>query len=252
MLISFYEEYPTKENLEKLQLIKFPTKLYLGAKSLREFKKIKKQVKSKYVKEIAYWPILTKKEGYWFSPFTKRAALKRTINELKNTRTSVMWDAELPTHPNPFLYLTQFINFFSNRGLIRKFVKNHKKVYVAEYFFINGAIEKLFRFLGIAFSPKYNTYPMRMAYSSMHDFGIYIMEREIVKGKEIFGDKFIIAYGTLASGAIGTEKPISNKILKRDLDLAKKHKLKEVVLFRLGGLNKNYIKLLEKYVTTNR
>ncbi len=32
MLISFFEEFPTKENLNKVKLIKFPTKLYIAAK----------------------------------------------------------------------------------------------------------------------------------------------------------------------------------------------------------------------------
>jgi len=252
MIISFYEEYPTRQNLEKIDLIKFPTKLYVAARSLREFERIKKRIETNYanenIKEIAYWPVLSKKEGYWFSAFTQRNALKRVINELKGKNIPVMWDAELPTHPNPFLYITQLPNFFSNRKLIRDFVKNHRKIYVAEYFFVANTLESLFKFLAISFPPKFNTYPMRMAYSSMHDFGSYIMDREVRKGKEMFGNRFIMAYGTLTSGILGWEKPIDIKLLKRDLDLAKKYRLKEIVLFRLGGLNQKYIKLLEKYV----
>jgi hypothetical protein len=247
MIISFYEEYPTKENLEKLNLIKFPTKLYLAAHSLKEFKKYKRKIKSRYIEEIAYWPLLTKNEGYWFSAFTKRKALKRTINELKNTKVPIMWDAELPTHPNPLLYLTQLFNFLSNRKLINNFVKNHKKIYVAEYFFINNRLEKLFRFLCLNFPPKNNLFPMRMAYSSLHDFGKTLMEDEIKKGKQEFKDNFILAYGTLATGEESSHKEISFKLLKRDLDLAKKYNVKEVVLYRLGGLNKKYIKILKQY-----
>jgi len=247
MIVSFYEEFPTKKNLDKIKLIKFPTKLYLAATSLNKFNRIKKTIKSKYVKEIAYWPILKKNEGYWFSPFSKRKAIKRIINELQGTNIPILWDAELPTHQHPSLYLTQLPNFFANRRLIRKFVKTHKKVYVAEYFFVNQFLEQLFIILGISFPPKYKTYPMRMAYSSMHDFGSYIMDREIRKGKEKFGNKFIIAYGVLAKGALGWEKPIKPRLLERDLKLAKKHKLNEVAIFRLGGLNKEYIKIIEKY-----
>ncbi|MFH1972928.1 MAG: hypothetical protein ABIJ18_05635 [archaeon] len=247
MIISFYEEFPIKKNIEKINLIKFPTKLYIAATSLKQFNRIKKTITSKYVKEIAYWPILKKKEGYWLSPFSKRKALKRIINELKGTSVPVLWDAELPTHQHPSLYFTQLPNFFANRKLIRKFVKSHKKVYVVEYFFVNQFLEAIFTILGISFPPKYNTYPLRMAYSSMHDFGSYIMNREIKKGKDRFGNKFIIAYGVLAKGILGWEKPISAKLLERDLKLAKKHKLNEVAIFRLGGLNKEYIKIIEKY-----
>ena len=56
-----------------------------------------------------------------------------------------------------------------------------------------------------------------------------------------------MGYGTLAVGILGWEKPMSLELLKRDFDLAQKHKLKEVALFRLGGLNKDYIKLIKNY-----
>ena len=88
---------------------------------------------------------------------------------------------------------------------------------------------------------------MRMAYSSLHDFGTFLMNDEIKKGKQEFKDNFIVAYGTLASGEDGQHREISLKLLKRDLDLAKKHNVNEVVLYRLGGLNKKYIKKLKKY-----
>jgi len=39
MQIEFYEEFPSKENLSKLKLIKFPTKIFIAAKSIKEFKK---------------------------------------------------------------------------------------------------------------------------------------------------------------------------------------------------------------------
>lgn len=37
MKVEFYEEFPTRENLEKLKLIKFKTRLFIAAKSLAEF-----------------------------------------------------------------------------------------------------------------------------------------------------------------------------------------------------------------------
>ena len=78
MIISFFEEFPDKNSLSKLKLINFNTKLYLAAKSYKEFKKIK--IKNKFVKELIYWPILEKNEGYWISPFSDNKALKRTFN----------------------------------------------------------------------------------------------------------------------------------------------------------------------------
>ena len=44
MQISFFEEFPQIENLAKIKLIKFPTKLYLAAENLSEFEQIKKRI----------------------------------------------------------------------------------------------------------------------------------------------------------------------------------------------------------------
>lgn len=111
MIISFFEEFPTRKNLEKLNRVGWDTKIYVAARDLREFDKIKKSIRNKRVKDVIYWPVLEKSEGYWISPFAQRSALKRIFNELKGTKTAVMLDLELPTTKNPKLYLTQFLNF---------------------------------------------------------------------------------------------------------------------------------------------
>ena len=125
MLISFFEEFPTEENLAKLKHITWPTKLYIAAKSVKEFSDIKEKIKNKRIREFTYWPILEKHEGYWISPFSKRSALKRTLNEIREM--PVMLDLERPQ--NPLLYLTQSLYFFSNKQLIKNFLKTNKMDY---------------------------------------------------------------------------------------------------------------------------
>jgi len=132
MKISFFEEFPTKQNLSKLKLINFPTKLYLASKSIKEFNKIKTNISNKNIKEIIYWPILKKEHGYWFSPFTNRQAVKKSLNEIKDT--PVMIDLELPLTKHPSLIFTQLFNFFRNKKLIKNFIKNNNNIYTAEYF----------------------------------------------------------------------------------------------------------------------
>ncbi len=131
MIVSFFEEYPTKENLAKLKLVSFPTKLYIAAESLDAFFKIKEKIKSKWVKEVIYWPLLKKEEGYWMSPFADRKALKRIMQETVNV--PLLWDAEIPR--KRILMLKNILFFHSNKKLIRNFLSSHKKdVYCAEYF----------------------------------------------------------------------------------------------------------------------
>ncbi len=70
MQLNFYEEFPNQENLKKLELIDFPVKLVVAAPTLKRFLQVKKKIFSnKYVKEVIYWPILSKEEGYWMSAF---------------------------------------------------------------------------------------------------------------------------------------------------------------------------------------
>jgi len=243
MQISFFEEFPTKENLAKIKYIPFPTKLYLAAPSLKDFKKI--QVSSPCVKEKIYWPILKKEEGYWFSPFSKRNAINRIFKELKGSSVPVMLDAELPTHPNPALYLTESLNFWKNRASIQNFISERKNMYTAEYFPSSKVSEKLFHFLGLSFATR-NHYPIKMIYSSMHDFGESFIEEEIKKAKRTYGKRLRVALGTLTHGIKGNEPAIYPKKLERDLSICNTLNIEEVILFRLGGMNKEYQRVIEK------
>ena len=64
MKIDFYEEFPTKENLQKLKLIDFSSRIFIAAHSLKEFKEFEKKVKKIYKNiKTAYWPII--ENSYW-------------------------------------------------------------------------------------------------------------------------------------------------------------------------------------------
>jgi len=244
MQISFFEEFPTKENLAKIKLVPFPTRLYLAALSLREFQSI--HVPSKKVKENIYWPILRKKEGYWFSPFSERKALLRTLHDIHGSTVPILWDAELPTHTNLFLYMTQCRNFFRNRKQIRSFVAQRKNMYTAEYFPSSPLSRKLLYFLGVSFSTATH-FPVKMLYSSMHTFSEDHIRAEISSAQETYGKRLRIALGTLTHGIHGDEPAIDPKILLRDLRIVQQQKVQEVILYRLGGLNKEYLNILKPF-----
>ncbi len=246
MIISFFEEFPTKANLNKLKLVSWPTKLYVAAKSIKEFKKIKSSIKNKHVKDVVYWPILEKKEGYWISPFSKRNALLRVLGEIKDT--PVMIDAELPTTKNPWLFITQKANFFRNRKLIRKFVSGSPEVYVAEYYPTGKFKEAIMSFLGLHFDlNKFNSKVIKMVYHSMHNFNRDFITQKIKDGKAEFGKRFIVGYGIIAHGIDGDEQMLSLEQLEEDLKIAKVAGISEVIIFRLGGLNKGYVSVIKEF-----
>lgn len=247
MLISYFEEFPTKKNLEQINVVHWPTKLYIAAKSLGQFNKIKSGIKNKNIKECVYWPILDINEGYWISPFAKRSALKRIFKELENTNTSVMLDLELPTTKNPKLYITQFFNFPRNRSLIKKFIRNHAgTVYLAEYYPEGKRKEKILQFLGLHYKSD-KAKIIKMIYHSMHHFNKEFITNEIKNGKKEFGKDFLVAYGTIAPGIGGWEPKISLSQLEEDLRIAEEIGIKEVIIFRLGGLDRNYLKVLSNF-----
>lgn len=251
MRISFFEEFPTKGNLNRLNLVRFPTKLYLAAKSLRDFlelkNKIVKEEKKKKILEFVYWPVLTFKEGYWISPFSSRKALKRILGELEGREIPVMLDLELPTTKNPKLYFTQFFNFIFNRKLIKEFIKNYRgEVYLAEYYPEGKRKEKLLRLLGLHYKNK-KARIIKMVYHSMHHFKEEFIRKELKTGVKEYGKNYLIALGTIAGGIEGKEPILPRRQLKKDLEIAQEAGIKEAVIYRLGGLNTNYGKVLTKF-----
>ena len=249
MLISFFEEFPTKENLSRLQYVTWPTKLYLAAKSVEEFNALKSTIKNKHVIEYIYWPILQRREGYWISPFSKRKALIRIFNELEGKKIPVMIDAELPTTQNLVLYVSQGCNFFRNRSLIRNFIKNYPKVFVAEYYPEGRIKERLLSFLGLHFNPSmYKSNVIKMIYHSMHSFDKEFITNKLTQGVKKFGKNYLVAYGTIDSGIMGNEHLLTLRQLKEDLNIAQKTGMKEIIIFRLGGLNRKYAKVLKTFL----
>ena len=260
MKISFYEEFPAKENLDKINLINFETKIIAAAKSLNEFHSIKNLIekyKSKKIKEVIYWPILDKEEGYWFSAFAKNSALKRTIEEMQQNKKSltIMWDAELPYYKS--LILKQIFNYFRNRKIILDFFENSKKynikILTSEYPIESKFLRNLlFNLFLISFEPKkYGNKKIAMLYPSFlrsHPNIENFLENQIKIGQKNFGDNFIVALGTIAVGINGNEQILTPKELDRDLMIAKNSGINEVVIFRLGGLDKRYVKVIREFL----
>ncbi len=56
-----------------------------------------------------------------------------------------------------------------------------------------------------------------------------------------------LGLGTIATGVFGDESIISILSLKNDIDFMKINNIETGIVFRLGGLNEDYIKLLNKY-----
>ena len=233
MIISFFEEFPTKENLNKIKLIKFPTKLYIAAESIKELNKIKKQIKSKYIKEIIWWPILNEKEGYYFSVFSSKKAMERILNQINNQKTMI--DLEMPHQRKQMI--SKFYRIFTNKSILNKILKN-KNTIPCEHFIENN----LMKLIGLNYK-KQNK--IKMIYTSRLKFPRAIIERIIEKLSKKYSN-LKIGLGFTAHGVEEIKLPLlTQQQLEEDLKLCKKHKIKEVIIFRLGGLNKKYVTIIK-------
>jgi hypothetical protein len=241
MRINFFEEFPTKKNLDKVNLIKFPSLLFIAAKNLDEFKRYEQYVKKLNKKiQVGYWPILSKEEGYWISPFSDSEALKRIIKELEKEKKilTVLWDCEFPLKKK---LLIPTPNLFKNKKLIVNFLHNTKhSIYTAEYGRSSLFLELIFRFYGLRFSFLKKRIPM--LYTSMAKGKLKETYRENIKKNPIVG------LGTITIGILGNEPKLKPEELDLDLKLAKESDAKEVFIFRLGGLNKKYLDVIKKYL----
>lgn len=255
MMISFYEEFPTNEALDKLRLIDFPSKLYVAAKNLKEFYEIKKSVnkKNKKITNAAYWPVLSKEEGYWLSPFSETKAIERILNEIRHRKDKnkliIMWDAELPLI-NKKLLFRNFFSFFRNKKTINDFFKNcsryNVEIVTAEYAFSGF-------FIGFLTGTPTNIecHHTKMYYTSMIN-GIFL--KNIVKNKiKNFVQKYKkyakVAVGTTAKGVLGNEQILTPAELEEDLNFLKTLGVEEAIIFRLGGLNKRYVEVIKKFMS---
>lgn len=88
-----------------------------------------------------------------------------------------------------------------------------------------------------------------MLYSSalkVFDKGNYF--RTIIRENKNKYQKYTVALGLIGLGEDKTASIISPLDLDQDLHVAKEEGIKEATIYRLGGLNKEYLKVIEKYL----
>jgi|SRR3989344_881648 len=259
MRISFFEEFPTSANLQKLKLVTWPTKLYVAAKSLKEFEeiaaKIRKLAKHKLVTEIIYWPILEKKDGYWISPWANSTTLRNLFHSLlhrKNKKPlSVMLDLEPPKEKMQLF--TRMPMMHINKRKIQKFLyhapEHNIKVYAVE---LSHLSPRILRMIGLSYSSqKFKQQRIGMYYTSFIRLLLpqhLVEERFIHKVKECVQNKMFLGIGLIAPGVYKIEPTYDADTLQTELKIAQEKGIKEVIIFRLGGLHKKFMKVIQQAI----
>lgn len=255
MNINFFEEYPTPENMAKLELITWPSTILVAAPSLVAFEEIRSLYSARFPHiTFGWWPTIP--GSYWVSGISNPSDLDRLFSELTSkTHTPelpILLDLELPLQA--WKYSKNLFHMRSNKKKITEFIKNaphyNIKIYSAEYPAPGTLLSAVWKWFGLSPSFDLPHTKLKMCYSSMGKewFGMYwwnkIMKFESKNslkhpGRTGFG------LGTIATGVLGNEPILSAEDLKKDIAWARESEAVEVFIFRLGGMTPEYITVLE-------
>jgi hypothetical protein len=68
------------------------------------------------------------------------------------------------------------------------------------------------------------------------------------EGVKEYGDKFRIGLGCVGKGILKIEPILTPEELAKDLEIAEERGAAEAIIYRLGGLNEEYIKVIHKCI----
>lgn len=248
MEISFFEEFPNESTLEKIAQIDFDTKIYVAAQNLSRFYEYEEKFKAqnKKVKQVIYWPVLEKEEGYWISPWSDSKALERIFEEIKGrqdkSKLEVLLDLEPSLQRSRWF---NFKNFRQNKEQIEELIKKAKdhnvSISTVEKSYVS---ENVLKWAGLSFAPQeYGHKKIRMYYSSYRRRflpGFVVDKLYEWKVQEYAKHGVRVGLGLIAPGVHNEKHYISPEVLQKEVQIASDYGIGEVIIFRLEGLNEEY------------
>ncbi len=250
MIISFFEEFPVPRNLSKGELVTWPSRLFIAAKTISEFQNMKRKIKNKNIIDVIYWPVLPEQEGYWISPWVDEDVLTSLFRTILSQRKgfSVMLDLEPPKevklYPRCFTY-----SFHKKKRIIQHFLgeagERGINVYTVESAHIPLVLRRI---LGVSFPSRYRQKRIVMYYTSFLRTYLpaSVVEQKLAANAKRWSQQDIIpALGLIAPGIYKNELTYGLSELKKEVEILKKAGIKEVIIFRLGGLHKEHVRPLK-------
>ncbi|MGQ9617061.1 MAG: hypothetical protein ACUVWJ_11760 [Spirochaetota bacterium] len=168
-------------------------------------------------------------------------------------RLCVLLDLELPIL-NKRLFFINLFSFFKNKRIIRKVFSSGENLNIsiltAEYPVSSSFMKCINEALGISYPlSRFNHRKIVMFYTSM--LGNKKVEKVmyyIMRLPDSIKKNLSVGLGTIATGALGDEPLLPPSALGEDLRFLENNGIEESVIFRLGGLNRDYLKVIKKYL----
>lgn len=248
MRISFFEEFPTPRNLEKVIPLHFPSTVYLAASSLAQFREVRETLRglNPHI-EAAYWPILTK--SYWVSPFCDSEELRILVGELQAPVDAkrVLIDLEIPVLSKGQV-LRNLGNFRANKRIIQTiFSSSGDGIVSAEYPSLGDSSQGFLESLGLSVPmARFRHIKTVMFYTTFirHYDVQNTIRRQILRLHREYDGHIHVGLGTIAPGVFGNEGILHPRELGQQLRFFRDEGIPEVTLYRLGGLTNEYLDII--------
>jgi len=232
----------------------FSTRVYISAPDLEMFYKCRDILQSQDEKHsFVYWPSLPIDKGYWISPWADSQALADLFHDLKTRRDKsqleVMLDLEFPKKKSQII--KRIFSFKRNKRTIEDFMMeagshNISITTVEKSYFPDSFLQAV----GLAYpTEKFNNKRIKMFYTSFQRVAIpnFIVDSLFKRKAEKCSEQSLaLGVGLLAPGIYGFEPTYSKETFYRELRVAKEAGVKEVVVFRLAGLDDEVISHLNE------
>jgi len=256
MKINFFEEFPTWQNLEKARYIDFPSRIYVAATSIADFNLISDKLRTINPElDVGYWPVL--KESYWISPFSKPKELSDMINDIiingEDHPPKVLLDLELPL-VNLKMFYENFYYFFRNRRMINVIIdrlESHNIDFIStEYPYPLDHFKSLLVQMGISHNRECHRQILMFYTSKIPSYVIRSSIRNYISRKACDESSTIqVALGTIASGIFKHSFILKPENLEKDLRFLDDRGVEKAFIFRMGGLNEEYMDVIRKYTS---
>ncbi len=243
MTIIFWCEFPEQVDWDKVNReIDFDIELYVACKDRQEYLNWKKKIKNKHVK-MGAWPVLDKKDGYWFSGQTSKENIDK-LDQFKDVAIKI--DVEPRIYHGKYGFFKTavwLIKWLINPGenkkyLVDKINRMDGDKIIVSGFLLPGWIRKR---VGMEAKGKKNF----ICYSSVGKIA-FPYYRFMIKR---MGKDNSYAIGLANHGVFGNEPVYKNKEeFIKDLELMKKLGVKNIVIYSLEGIIKrDWLDAVKKY-----
>jgi len=269
MEIIFWCEFPEKTNWKLIEKIfskeNFQIELYVACKSRKEFEKYKKKIQKDCpsIKKTNPWPLLNKKQGYWFSGFTDRNSIDK-LKEYNKLKIKIDLEPPYPSFDyNFFRFIPYGIRKFfqkdNNSNYLKKTIiglsKKSKIIsnefpfpeFVANRFGCHMDVRKyknmIINFIFYSTFLEHFRFTLRIYYK-------FWASKAVKKYK----DKAMFSLGLIGPGIFGNE-PVYKKIseLRKDIEIIRKAGAKKIAIYSIESLVKRknpqqWVRLLKNYL----